>query len=60
TLPANLTLQAQDVWLQIDAWDAAGVDIYSVASLRALRVPNEPQGPSGRHSWARLAGSWQP
>ena len=54
-LPAGLAI-ANGCTLQLDAWDAPGVSVYSVASVNAakreLRVPLQPPGPTGRHSWA--------
>ena len=63
TVPQDLVPGASTLDLELDAWDAPGVDIYSVASLpslpRALIVPEGPPGTSGRHSWNRMAIAWQ-
>lgn len=52
-LPQSLVLPARELVLRVDAWEAPDVTIYSVASVRALRLPTSPSGASGRHSWAR-------
>jgi hypothetical protein len=52
TLPAGLALDGADLLVQVDAWDAPEVTIYSVASIRRLKVPAEPPGAAGRHSVA--------
>ncbi|MDB5097278.1 MAG: hypothetical protein JWM80_1699, partial [Cyanobacteria bacterium RYN_339] len=52
TVPAGLALAGQDLLVQVDAWDAPEVNVYSVASVRRLRLPAEPPGPRGRHSVA--------
>lgn len=52
TLPTGLNFTGLALRLQVDAWDAPEVTIYSVANLRALRVPDAPQGPTGRLSVA--------
>lgn len=55
TVPAGLALDQPGMVLELTAWDAPDVSIYSVASLRALRLPAGPQGLGGRLSWARRA-----
>ncbi|HEY9724314.1 MAG TPA: hypothetical protein V6D47_20095 [Oscillatoriaceae cyanobacterium] len=47
TVPASLDFTGLDLTLQVSAWNAPDVTLYSVASLRELRVPSGPQGPSG-------------
>jgi hypothetical protein len=49
----DLAALGGEVRVRVDAWDAPDVTIYSVASVaRRLRIPSEPAGPKGRHSWA--------
>lgn len=55
TIPAAVSLPEETLTLQVTAWDAPDVTLYSIASVpaaRQLRVPAEPQGQGGRMSWA--------
>lgn len=52
-LPGRLSLSASEVTVRVDAWDDAALTLYSVASLRAFRIPTGPTGPGTRHSWTR-------
>jgi hypothetical protein len=52
-LPAGLDLPDATLILQVDAWNAPDVSVYTVAQVRALRVPSGLGGPRGQHSWAR-------
>jgi hypothetical protein len=52
-LPAGLDLPDATMVLQVDAWNAPDVSVYTVAQVRALRVPSGVGGPRGQHSWAR-------
>jgi hypothetical protein len=55
-VPAGVIARGQGYTLQIDAWDAPGVTVYSVADIesgpRRLVLPEQPPGLTGRHSWA--------
>lgn len=52
-LPEGLDLPDATMVLQVDAWNAPDVSVYTVAQVRALRVPSGVEGPRGQHSWAR-------
>jgi hypothetical protein len=52
TVPAGLALDGEPLLVQVDAWDAPEVTIYSVAAIRRLRVPATPTGVAGRHAVA--------
>ena len=52
TVPAVLALDGEPLLVQVDAWDAPEVTIYSVAAIRRLRVPATPTGVAGRHAVA--------
>jgi hypothetical protein len=54
-VPSGLALDRGGLVLELTAWDAPDVSVYSVAGLRALRLPVGPSGPAGRLSWARRA-----
>jgi hypothetical protein len=54
-VPAGLALDQAGLKLEVTAWDAPEVTAYSVAGLRALRLPAGPAGLVGRLSWARRA-----
>lgn len=54
-VPAGLALDQSALKLEVTAWDAPEVTAYSVAGLRALRLPAGPSGLAGRLSWARRA-----
>jgi hypothetical protein len=54
-LPRQLVLAGKRLTLHLDAWDATGVSVFSVASLRAprqLRLPTDPIAVTGRHAAA--------
>lgn len=55
-LPANLPPALTDLDLEVDAWAAPDVSIYTVASLRALRLPATTGAAGGRRSWALRRG----
>jgi hypothetical protein len=55
-LPAAMPTGLGDLELVVEAWDSAEVSTYSVAGLRALRIPGRPQSPGGRRSWALRRG----
>jgi hypothetical protein len=50
-LPPDLPSGLADLELEVDAWAAGDVSIYSVASIRQLRVPRATATPGGRRSW---------
>ena len=50
-VPAQLPIATRTT-LEVAAWEVAGVTTYSVAGLRALRMPGGVPGVLGRHSWA--------
>jgi hypothetical protein len=52
TIPSGLALADRELVLQVTAWDAPEVTLYSVASARQLRVPTGVPGLTGRHSRA--------
>lgn len=55
TLPPGLALAGLPLELRVDAWNADGISIYSVASLpgpRDLHLPADPLVGTGRHSVA--------
>jgi hypothetical protein len=52
-LPEGLALPDATLVLQLDAWNAPDVSVYTVAQVRALRVPAGVGGARGQHSWAR-------
>jgi hypothetical protein len=54
-VPPGLALDQAGLKLELTAWDAPEVTVYSVAGLRALRLPAGPSGLEGRMSWARRA-----
>lgn len=51
-LPPGLDLAGRDLVLEVEAWDAPEVNVYTIAAARQLRVPSSPPGPAGRHSLA--------
>jgi hypothetical protein len=51
-IPAQLKLPAAGLSLHVTAWDVPKLGVYSVASLRALRLPTSELA-SGRFSWCR-------
>lgn len=59
-VPTRLSEPAQDLTVEVDAWDAPELTIYTVASIRRLRIPSGPAGPQGRHSWSRRTVPFQP
>lgn len=52
TIPTSVALGDRALELRLDAWDAPDVTMYSVAGLRALRLPVGLPVVKGRHSWA--------
>lgn len=52
-LPDGLALPSR-LSVRVCAWDAPGLSVYTVAALRALRLP-ETSLPTGRFSWAERA-----
>lgn len=54
-VPEGLALDQPGLTLELTAWDVPEVTLYSVAALRALRLPAGPAGLGGRMSWARRA-----
>jgi hypothetical protein len=55
-LPPDLPTGQADMELEVDAWAANEVSIYTVAGLRQLRVPREAATVGGRRSWAIRQG----
>ncbi|MFN3431629.1 MAG: hypothetical protein ACK46X_16955, partial [Candidatus Sericytochromatia bacterium] len=55
-LPAAMPAGLTDLELVVEAWDTREVSTFSVASLRALRIPARPQSAGGRRSWALRRG----
>lgn len=52
TVPAGLAIAGRALLLQVVAWDAPEVNLYTVASARCLRVPQDLPGLGGRSSRA--------
>jgi len=55
-VPPTLALAGHELEVRVDAWDGAELDVYGLAGLpprgpRAMRVPANLPGASGRHSW---------
>ncbi len=53
TLPAMLPTFPMGTILELRAWDAPDVTIYSVASMSQLRIPVHTHDVVGRVSWIR-------
>jgi len=51
TIPAPLQLPASGMTLRVEAWDAPSVTLFTLASVRALRLPAD-DGRAGRFSAA--------
>ena len=54
-VPSGLALEQPGLKLEVTAWSVPELTVYSVAGLRALRLPDGPAGLSGRLSWSRRA-----